>query len=118
MNDADRKVNEIFAGLVVRKDLAKEIRGNLAVPNYVLEYLLGQYCATAEEEDAYALQPCYHLLHQAERVDFALMGGKGGYAYPWVAAFGTGDVSQVSNVGLDIAKHTVGFQYNRKTGIL
>lgn len=51
MNDADRKVNEIFAGLVVRKDLAKEIRGNLAVPNYVLEYLLGQYCATAEEED-------------------------------------------------------------------
>ena len=51
MNDADRKVNEIFAGLVVRKDLAKEIRGNLAVPNYVLEYLLGQYCATAEEDD-------------------------------------------------------------------
>ncbi len=51
MNDADRKVNRIFAGLVVRKDLAKEIRGNLAVPNYVLEYLLGQYCATAEEDD-------------------------------------------------------------------
>ena len=51
MNENDKKVNDIFAGLVVRKDLAKEIRGNLAVPNYVLEYLLGQYCATAEEED-------------------------------------------------------------------
>lgn len=45
----DQKINEVFAGLVVRKDLAKEIRGNAIVPTFVLEYLLGQYCTTNDE---------------------------------------------------------------------
>lgn len=46
----DRKINEVFPGCVVRKDLVKEIRGNAIVPSYVLEYLLGQYCTTSDED--------------------------------------------------------------------
>ena len=49
MNKLDQKINEHFAGLVVRKDLVKIVRGNAIVPTYVLEYLLGQYCATSDE---------------------------------------------------------------------
>jgi ATP-dependent Lon protease len=50
MNALDRKINEHFAGLVVRKDLVKTVKGNAIVPSYVLEYLLGQYCATDDED--------------------------------------------------------------------
>ena len=49
MNVLDQKINEHFAGLVVRKDLVKAVKGNAIVPSYVLEYLLGQYCATSDE---------------------------------------------------------------------
>lgn len=49
MNYLDQKINENFGGLVVRKDLVKTVRGNAVVPTYVLEYLLGQYCATSDE---------------------------------------------------------------------
>ncbi len=49
MNYLDQKINEHFGGLVVRKDLVKTVRGNAVVPTYVLEYLLGQYCATPDE---------------------------------------------------------------------
>jgi ATP-dependent Lon protease len=46
MSDLDQKINAYFKGKVVRKDLVKKVRGNAIVPTYVLEYLLGQYCAT------------------------------------------------------------------------
>ena len=46
MSALDEKINEHFAGYVVRKDLVKAVKGNAIVPTYVLEYLLGQYCAT------------------------------------------------------------------------
>ena len=46
MSALDDKINQHFPGLVVRKDLVKSVRGNAIVPSYVLEYLLGQYCAT------------------------------------------------------------------------
>ena len=46
MSELDDKINQHFAGLVVRKDLVKTVKGNAIVPSYVLEYLLGQYCAT------------------------------------------------------------------------
>lgn len=46
MSALDSKINEHFAGLVVRKDLVKAVKGNAIVPSYVLEFLLGQYCAT------------------------------------------------------------------------
>jgi ATP-dependent Lon protease len=49
MNTLDNKVNQWFPGLVVRKDLVKTVKGNAIVPSYVLEYLLGQYCATNDE---------------------------------------------------------------------
>jgi ATP-dependent Lon protease len=49
MNPLDEKINHYFAGLVVRKDLVKTVKGNAIVPSYVLEYLLGQYCATSDE---------------------------------------------------------------------
>ena len=49
MTALDDKINEHFAGLVVRKDLVKAVKGNAIVPSYVLEYLLGQYCATNDE---------------------------------------------------------------------
>jgi ATP-dependent Lon protease len=49
MNPLDQKINEHFPGVVVRKDLVKTVKGNAIVPTYVLEYLLGQYCATSDE---------------------------------------------------------------------
>lgn len=50
MNKFDQKLHDAFPGLVVRKDLVKEVKGNAVVPTYVLEYLLGQYCATDDSE--------------------------------------------------------------------
>lgn len=44
------KILSSFIGKVVRKDLAFQVKGGLPVPTYVLEYLLGQYCATDDEE--------------------------------------------------------------------
>jgi ATP-dependent Lon protease len=46
----DQKINEHFAGKVVRKDLIKAVRGNAVVPSYVLEYLLGQYAASDDPD--------------------------------------------------------------------
>ena len=45
----DRKLNDIYPGRVVRKDLTKRIKEGASVPVYVLEYLLGMYCATDDE---------------------------------------------------------------------
>jgi len=50
MNDFDQRINDTFPGKVVRKDLTALVKGNAVVPTFVLEYLLGQYCATDEEE--------------------------------------------------------------------
>ena len=50
MKDLDKKLNDVFAGKVVRKDLTKKIKEGANVPVYVLEYLLGMYCATDDEE--------------------------------------------------------------------
>ena len=49
MASLDEKAIKHFPGLVVRKDLVKTVKGNAIVPSYVLEYLLGQYCATDDE---------------------------------------------------------------------
>lgn len=42
----DQKLTQVFPGKVVRKDLLHQIRGGENVPSYVLEYLLGKYCAS------------------------------------------------------------------------
>lgn len=44
------KILNAFGGKVVRKDLAFQVKGNLPVPTYVLEYLLGQYCASDDPQ--------------------------------------------------------------------
>lgn len=46
MTELDSKVAEVFAGKVVRKDLVRQVKVGANVPTYVLEYLLGKYCAT------------------------------------------------------------------------
>ena len=47
----DREVVHVFAGKVVRKDLLHQIKGGENVPSYVLEYLLGKYCASDNDEE-------------------------------------------------------------------
>ena len=46
----DEKILLHFPGLVVRKDLTNGLKQNAVVPTYVLEYLLGQHCATEDAE--------------------------------------------------------------------
>ncbi|NHM30665.1 protease Lon-related BREX system protein BrxL [Neobacillus terrae] len=48
--ELDKKLTSIFAGRVVRKDLTKLIKEGANVPVYVLEYLLGMYAATDDDE--------------------------------------------------------------------
>src|ERR1700684_1127869 len=48
-SDLDYKINLLFSGVVVRKDLVKAVKGNAIVPSFVLEYLLGQYAASDDE---------------------------------------------------------------------
>ncbi|HHW04164.1 MAG TPA: protease Lon-related BREX system protein BrxL [Thermoanaerobacterales bacterium] len=50
MDGLSAKLNQHFAGRVVRKDLTKKIKEGANVPVYVLEYLLGMYCATEDED--------------------------------------------------------------------
>ena len=46
----NEKLNKYFQGKIVRKDLTKKIKEGANVPVYVLEYLLGMYCSSTEEE--------------------------------------------------------------------
>jgi ATP-dependent Lon protease len=46
MDDLDRQANSVFAGRVVRKDLVRQVKVGINVPVYVLEFLLGKYCAS------------------------------------------------------------------------
>src|SRR4051812_44331801 len=45
----DDKVNRLFAGKVVRKDLVRKVKVGVNVPVFVLEFLLGKYCASSDE---------------------------------------------------------------------
>jgi ATP-dependent Lon protease len=49
MDNLDIKLNQFFPGKVVRKDLTKHLKEGVNVPVYVLEYLLGMYCASDDE---------------------------------------------------------------------
>ena len=46
----DAKLKDYFSGKIVRKDLTKRLKEGINVPVYVLEYLLGMYCAADSEE--------------------------------------------------------------------
>ncbi len=50
MDDLSIKLNNKFAGKVVRKDLTQKLKQGANVPTYVLEYLLGMYCATDDDD--------------------------------------------------------------------
>ena len=50
MDELSIKLNQHFAGKVVRKDLTQKLKQGANVPIYVLEYLLGMYCATDDED--------------------------------------------------------------------
>lgn len=53
MDELDQKGCSVFAGKVVRKDLVRKLKVGANVPIFVLEYLLGKYCAT---DDAKAIE--------------------------------------------------------------
>ena len=50
MDELSMKLNQYFGGKVVRKDLTQKLKQGANVPIYVLEYLLGMYCATDDED--------------------------------------------------------------------
>ena len=69
MDDAlDQKVTDVFAGKVVRKDLARKIKVGSNVPVFVLEYLLGKYCAT---DDPIAIDAGLRVVNNTVAENFA-----------------------------------------------
>ena len=50
MEDLNAGLNEYFPGKIVRKDLTKLVKEGANVPVFVLEYLLGSYCASPDEQ--------------------------------------------------------------------
>jgi ATP-dependent Lon protease len=50
LDDLDHLANEAFPGLVVRKDLLRRMRSAFGVPAFVIEFLLGKYCASTDED--------------------------------------------------------------------
>jgi len=67
MDDLDRRANAAFAGRVVRKDLVREVKVGTNVPVYVLEFLLGKYCAS---EDPIAIQTGLEVVRQTLAENF------------------------------------------------
>jgi ATP-dependent Lon protease len=51
LDDLDRKATSVFDGYVVRKDLVRTFSRQFPVPTYVVEFLLGRYCATTDETE-------------------------------------------------------------------
>lgn len=60
MPELDRTVTQVFPGRVVRKDLVRQVKVGANVPVYVLEYLLGRYCAT---DDPVAIEAGLRLVN-------------------------------------------------------
>ncbi len=51
LDDLDRKAAAAFEGYIVRKDLVRTFSRQFPVPTYVVEFLLGRYCATIDEQE-------------------------------------------------------------------
>jgi len=51
MDALDRQASGALEGYVVRKDLARAFKGQYPVPTYVVEFLLGRYCASTDERE-------------------------------------------------------------------
>lgn len=67
MDELDRVVNDAFAGRVVRKDLVRQVKVGANVPVYVLEYLLGKYCAS---DDPAAIAAGLEVVNQTLQENF------------------------------------------------
>jgi len=67
MSDPDKKVTSVFAGRVVRKDLVRKIKVGANVPVFVLEYLLGKYCAT---DDPVAIEAGMRVVNNTLATNF------------------------------------------------
>jgi ATP-dependent Lon protease len=50
IDELDQLANEVFPGLVVRKDLLRRMRTSFGVPAFVIEFLLGKYCSSTDED--------------------------------------------------------------------
>ena len=68
MDALDRKLSDVFAGKVVRKDLVRKVKVGANVPVFVLEYFLGKYCAT---EDEAAIQAGMRVVNSTLAENFA-----------------------------------------------
>ncbi|MGI8685091.1 MAG: protease Lon-related BREX system protein BrxL [Acidimicrobiales bacterium] len=66
-DELDRRANEAFAGRVVRKDLVRQVKVGANVPVYVLEFLLGKYCAS---DDPVAVEAGLAAVDQILRENF------------------------------------------------
>lgn len=51
LDKIDQLATKAFEGYVVRKDLLEQFRKTYPVPTYVIEFLLGRYCATTDEQE-------------------------------------------------------------------
>jgi len=51
LDEIDNKLISLFPGRVVKKDLVKDLKVGFTIPVFVLEYLLGKYCSTTDEEE-------------------------------------------------------------------
>ena len=67
-DDLDRLANDAFAGRVVRKDLVRQVKVGANVPVYVLEFLLGKYCASDDPAAVEAGLGVVDQIHSARRV--------------------------------------------------
>ena len=67
MTTLDAKMTSVFAGKVVRKDLVRKVKVGANVPVFVLEYLLGKYCAT---DDAAAIDAGMRVVNTTLATNF------------------------------------------------
>ena len=51
LDELDRKAEAAFPGHIVRKDLVRQFRGQFPVPTYVVEFMLGRYCASTDPKE-------------------------------------------------------------------
>src|SRR5258708_15771306 len=97
MTALDDKINACFPGLVVRKDLVKTVKGNAIVPSYVLEFLLGQYCATNDEA---SIQSGIETVKEILRKHY-MHRNEAGLIQTNILANGPGEVTAKTNITLD-----------------
>src|SRR5947209_11095896 len=51
LDGIDKLAARAFEGYIVRKDLVRRFKGQYPVPTYVVEFLLGRYCASVDEQE-------------------------------------------------------------------